>query len=217
MNPIPTSARAWLSIVVVGAGPTGVEVAGQIAELTRCSVVGNGFWRAIMLATPRDGYASEPPPFDRRRGQQRHAITRRGVIDIVVLSGRILFAATFVVSAIGHFGQTDAMTGYARSKGVPLARLAMLLGGVLLALGAVSILLGLCPDFGALLLVAFGVPTAVLMHPFWKETDAQAKMMDQVQFFKDTALAGASLLLFALFAHVGDDLALVIVGPLFDL
>jgi putative oxidoreductase len=138
-------------------------------------------------------------------------------MDVVVLIGRILFAALFVVSAVGHFGQTDAMTGYAQSRGVPLARLAVLAGGVLLALGAVSILLGLWPDLGALLLVAFLVPTAVLMHPFWKETEAQAKMMEQVQFFKDTALAGASLMLFAMFAHVGDDLGLVIVGPLFDL
>jgi putative oxidoreductase len=138
-------------------------------------------------------------------------------MDVVVLIGRILFAALFVVSAVGHFGQTDAMTGYAQSRGVPLARLAVLAGGVLLALGAVSILFGLWPDLGALLLVVFLVPTAVLMHPFWKETEAQAKMMEQVQFFKDTALAGASLMLFAMFAHVGDDLGLVIVGPLFDL
>jgi len=27
--------RAWLTFVVVGAGPTGVEMAGQIAELAR--------------------------------------------------------------------------------------------------------------------------------------------------------------------------------------
>ncbi len=58
-------------------------------------------------------------------------------MDVVVLIGRILFAALFVVSAVGHFGQTDAMTGYAQSRGVPLARLAVLAGGVLLALGAV--------------------------------------------------------------------------------
>ena len=138
-------------------------------------------------------------------------------MDVLVLIGRILFCALFLVSALGHFGQTDAMAGYARSKGVPAPRPAVLLSGVLLVLGAVSILLGLWPDLGALLLVAFLVPTALLMHAFWKETDAQAKQMEQVQFLKDIALAGAALMLFALFAHVGDDLGLVIVGPLFDL
>jgi putative oxidoreductase len=138
-------------------------------------------------------------------------------MDVLVLIGRILFCALFLVSAMGHFGQTDMMAGYAQSKGVPSARLAVLAGGVLLVLGGVSILLGIWPDVGALLLVVFLVPTALLMHAFWKETDAQAKMMEQVQFFKDTALAGAALMLFALFAHIGDDLGLVIVGPLFDL
>ena len=136
-------------------------------------------------------------------------------MDVVVLIGRILFAALFAVSALGHFGQTDAMTGYAKSKGVPAARFAVLLGGVLLALGAISVLLGIWPDLGALLLVVFLVPTALLMHAFWRESDAN--QTEQVQFFKDTALAGASLMLFALFAHLGDDLGLVIVGPLFDL
>jgi putative oxidoreductase len=67
------------------------------------------------------------------------------------------------------------------------------------------------------LLVAFLVPTAVLMHGFWKESDGQAKQMEQVQFFKDVALAGAALMLFALFAHVGNDLGLMLTGPLFDL
>ena len=137
-------------------------------------------------------------------------------MDVVVLIGRILFCAVFLVSAVGHFGQTDAMAGYAQGKGVPAARLAVLAGGVLLALGGVSVLLGIWPDLGALLLVVFLVPTAVLMHAFWKETDAQAKMIEQVQFFKDTALAGAALMMFALFAYIGDDLGLVIVGPLFS-
>lgn len=138
-------------------------------------------------------------------------------MDVVVLIGRILFASLFFASAYAHLGQTDAMTNYARSKGVPAAKLAVLLGGVVLVLGALSILLGLWPDLGALLLVAFLVPTALIMHPFWKETDASAKQLEQVQFSKDTALAGASLMLFALFAQFGDDLGLMIVGPLFDL
>ena len=30
-----TRRRAWLTFAVVGAGPTGVEMAGQIAELAR--------------------------------------------------------------------------------------------------------------------------------------------------------------------------------------
>jgi len=50
-----------------------------------------------------------------------------------------------------------------------------------------------------LLLVGFLVPTALLMHGFWKESDPQTKQMEQVQFFKDLAVAGAALLLLGLF------------------
>jgi putative oxidoreductase len=55
----------------------------------------------------------------------------------------------------------------------------------------------------------------VLMHGFWKETDAQAKMSEQVQFQKDAALGGAALLILALYAGYGADLGLTITGPLF--
>ncbi len=88
---------------------------------------------------------------------------------------------------------------------------------MLLLFGGVSILLGLWADLGALALVVFLVPTALLMHGFWKETDATAKQMETIQFFKDLGLAGAALMLFGFFAYVGDDLGLTLTGPLFDL
>ena len=37
----PDARRAWLTFVVVGGGPTGVEIAGQIAELARRALHGN--------------------------------------------------------------------------------------------------------------------------------------------------------------------------------
>lgn len=138
-------------------------------------------------------------------------------MDIIVLIGRILFAFLFLTSAFAHFTQRRNMAGFAASRGVPAAMPATLAGGVLLLAGGLSVLLGLWADVGALLLVIFLVPTAVLMHAFWKETDPQAKMMEMTQFSKDMALAGAALMLFAFFACVGNDLGLTITGPLFDL
>lgn len=136
-------------------------------------------------------------------------------MDIVVLIGRVLLAALFLFSAMGHFTQAKAMTGYAQSRGVPAAGPAVFAGGVLLALGGLSLLLGIWPDLGALLLVVFLVPTAILMHGFWKETDAQSRQMEMIQFFKDLGLAGAALILLGLFSQFGDDVGLTITGPLF--
>jgi putative oxidoreductase len=55
------------------------------------------------------------------------------------------------------------------------------------------------------------------MHPFWKESDEQAKMQEQVQFTKDLGLAGGALGLFVVFAALGEELGLTISGSLFEL
>lgn len=137
-------------------------------------------------------------------------------MDVLVLIGRILFAALFLASAAGHLTKTKMMAGYAASKGVPAAVPATIGGGLLILVGGLSILLGVWADLGALLLVVFLVPTAVLMHGFWKENDPQARQLEMVQFQKDLALAGAALMLLALIAHAGSDLGLTITGPAFD-
>jgi uncharacterized membrane protein YphA (DoxX/SURF4 family) len=138
-------------------------------------------------------------------------------MDVVVLIGRILFALLFLGSGVAHITQRQMMAGYAASKRVPAASLAVPASGVLILVGALMVAVGVWPDLGALLLVVFLVPTAVLMHGFWAETDGAARMNEQTQFLKDVSLAGAALVMFGLFAGLGDDLGLVVVGPLFEL
>jgi uncharacterized membrane protein YphA (DoxX/SURF4 family) len=137
------------------------------------------------------------------------------IVDVVVLIGRILFVALFLGSGFGHVTQSQAMAGYAASRGVPQPRLAVLASGVLIIVGGLMVLLGLWMDLGALLLVPFLVGTAFLMHAFWKETDPQAKQMEMASFQKDLALAGAALLIFALYSGYAPDLGIPITGPLF--
>lgn len=135
-------------------------------------------------------------------------------MDILILLGRIMFAALFLNSALAHFTQTRTMAGYAASRGVPAAWAATFVGGILLAVGGLSVLLGVWADLGALLLVAFLVPTALFMHGFWRD-GAETRVSEQVQFLKDLALAGAALALAGLFAIAGDDVAYTVTGPLF--
>ncbi len=136
-------------------------------------------------------------------------------MDVVVLVGRILFAVLFLTSGMGHLTQAKNMAAYAKAKGVPLAGPAVVVSGVVILLGALSVLLGIWPDLGALLLVVFLVPTAILMHGFWRESDPQARQMEMIQFNKDVSLAGASLVMLGLFAAFGDEIGLTITGPLF--
>lgn len=122
-------------------------------------------------------------------------------MDIAFLIGRILFAFLFLGSSIGHLTKSKEMGAYAGAKGVPAPVQATLASGVLILLGGLMVLLGVWGDLGAIFLVVFLVPTAVLMHGFWKETDPMAKQMEMIQFNKDIALAGGALAFYWVFAH----------------
>jgi hypothetical protein len=54
------------------------------------------------------------------------------------------------------------------------------------------------------------------MHNFWREKEPMNRMQEMIQFQKDLALCGASLILLYL-AWTVDDLPFTITGPLFNL
>jgi len=136
------------------------------------------------------------------------------VMTVAMAIGQILFALIFVNSGISHLTKLDAMTGYAKYKKVPAAKLAVVLSGLMILVGGVFVGLGIYADLGALLLAIFLIPTAFMMHNFWKETDATAKMNETIAFFKDLSLAGAALIIYALVAG-GAELGINITGSFF--
>ncbi len=127
-------------------------------------------------------------------------------MDLIIVIGRILFGGFFLMSGINHFTKLEAMTGYAKYKKLPAAKLGVFISGLMLVIGGISIILGYYADLGALLLAIFLVLAAVIFHNFWKETDATAKQNEMLGFMKDIALAGAALILFALVVKHGTDL-----------
>lgn len=136
-------------------------------------------------------------------------------MDVLFLIGRILFAALFAGSAVGHLTNTDQMAGFAESRGVRPAKPAVIVTGVQIALGALLVLLGIWIDIGFILIALFLLGTAFLMHPFWRESDAQSRSMEQIQFMKDLGLAGAAIFGLAAVWLLSDELGLTITGPLF--
>jgi uncharacterized membrane protein YphA (DoxX/SURF4 family) len=127
-------------------------------------------------------------------------------MDLIIVICRILFGGFFLMSGINHFAKLEAMTGYAKYKKLPAAKLGVLISGLMLVIGGLSVILGYYADLGALLLAIFLVLAAVIFHNFWKETDATAKQNEMLGFMKDIALAGAALILFALVVKHGTDL-----------
>lgn len=116
-------------------------------------------------------------------------------MEILLLVGRIIFGAFFVMSGINHFTNLGMMSGYAGSKNVPAPGLAVIGSGVMLVLGGLSVILGLLPILGLWLLILFLAPTSVIMHNFWTISDAQQRAAEQINFLKNVALIGAALAL----------------------
>jgi putative oxidoreductase len=136
-------------------------------------------------------------------------------MNAVLAIGRILFAYLFVMSGIGHLSKSEAMGGYAKYKKVPTAKLLVIVTGLMILVGGIFVALGIYADLGALLIAIFLIPTALMMHNYWKETTPEGKMTEMVGFNKDIALAGAALILFVLIGR-HTDIGWHITAPLFN-
>ena len=106
--------------------------------------------------------------------------------------GRVLFAAISLASVPGSF--SAASIGYATQAGVPYANILVPLGGVVAAIGGLSVLLGFHARAGAWLLIAFLIPVTFTMHAFWAVSDPAMRAIQQANFMKNVALIGAALM-----------------------
>ena len=138
-------------------------------------------------------------------------------MNTVLLIGRILFALVFVSSGLSHLAKVEAMAGYAKFKKVPAAKLSVLVSGALLALGGLSIILGVYADLGALVIAILLILMALKMHDFWTQTDAQVKQTETISFFKNISMAGGALIIFAIAATEGSDYGWTLTDSLWQL
>jgi putative oxidoreductase len=134
---------------------------------------------------------------------------------IILLTGRILFAGMFAYAARGHIVNHSRYVEGSGSK-LPIPYLAGWPTGALFLLADLSIVVGIWPDIGTLLLVAFLVPAGLLFHPYWTFTDATTRRTHEGSFYRDVSLLGAALALFALFATIGH-LPFALTGSLINL
>jgi putative oxidoreductase len=121
-------------------------------------------------------------------------------LDLLLILGRILFGALWIGAGFGHFKSLEAMTGYAKYKKLPAAKLGVIGSGLTFLVGGILIVLGTWIDLAALLIAVTVILAALIFHQYWKESDANTKMQEMMAFNKDMALGGAAIILFALVA-----------------
>jgi len=114
--------------------------------------------------------------------------------QVAQLLGRVVFSAFFILSGVNHLLKTKQMADYAKAVGnVPAPALAVVFTGLMLLSGGLSILLGYHPRVGAVILIAFLLPTSFMMHKFWAVADPMQKAGEMAQFWKNITLVGAAL------------------------
>jgi putative oxidoreductase len=121
-------------------------------------------------------------------------------MNIAFLIGRIIFGGYWLMASFNHFKNLNYMSEYAKARGTPSPKVAVAGTGVILLVGGLSMLLGVYPVVGIVLLILFLLGVSFQIHGFWKVDDAQMKQIDLINFTKNMALAGA-LLMFLLLPH----------------
>ena len=102
---------------------------------------------------------------------------------------------------INHFRKSKMLTGYSKSKGIPFARLSVIVSGLFLLFGGLGIVLGVYVKIALLLIVIFLILASFLVHNFWRESDSESRASEMQSFLKNIALLGATIMLYALFAN----------------
>ncbi len=115
--------------------------------------------------------------------------------DSLFLIGRLLFGGLFVYNGVNHFRTYQAMCGYCAYKKVPMPNVAVVVSGVWLLVGGLSVVLGYRPEIGLALIAAFLLLVTPKMHDFWAASDPNARMGDFINFTKNYAMMGAALAL----------------------
>lgn len=119
-------------------------------------------------------------------------------MEVAHLIGRIIFGGYFIYNAMNHlFLGREFMAGYAQAKGVSAPTGMVVFSGLLLLAGGLSMLLGVFPSWGIVILLVFLIPVSFRMHNFWSE-EGEARMNDMINFMKNMALAAALLMFYAI-------------------
>ena len=124
------------------------------------------------------------------------ATTTNSTQDTLALIGRILVAYLFIPAGIGKLMGFSGTVGYITSVGLPLPEVGAVIA-IIVELGlGIALLLGFKTRWTAIVMAIFSIATALFFHKYWSAPDAM-KMMQQINFNKNIAIAGGLLALAA--------------------
>jgi putative oxidoreductase len=118
-------------------------------------------------------------------------------MNIIRELGRICLAAIFVIQGIQTAKNPAYPAKRAAELDMPDPEAAARANGTVMALAGSAIALNFWPRVAEFVLALILVPTTLVGHRFWQESDPQQRSQQKIHFEKNLALFGAMLLLFA--------------------
>jgi putative oxidoreductase len=117
---------------------------------------------------------------------------------ILFLAGRLLFGGLFVYNGVNHFRNYAAVRGYCAYKRIPVPAASTIVSGVWILVAGSSVVTGFRPEAGLVLIVVFLLIVTPLIHDFWNVADPGQRLGEMVNFTKNAALLGATLMMLLL-------------------
>lgn len=140
-------------------------------------------------------------------------------MDVIELIGRVFFAAAFVITPYGVVKTADRIAGTPMLKFMPssIAVQVIQASSASAILGASMVAVGLWPDLGVLLVLAFLVPVTFVMHRFWEmpKEDWLPRKQKRDAFLSNLSIAGGALVMFVFFNEKQDLGIALLSDPLF--
>lgn len=119
------------------------------------------------------------------------------VQNTAALVGRILLALIFITSGFGKLTGFEGTVGYIASKHLPLPQVAAIIAVLCELGGGILLLVGFKARWAGLVLAIFTLAAGLLFHDYWNLTDAAQIAANKINFWKNVAISGGMLMVFA--------------------
>jgi uncharacterized membrane protein YphA (DoxX/SURF4 family) len=127
--------------------------------------------------------------------------------NFIALLARLVLCPLFIFGGVHHLLNWNGTIKFMTSKGMgiesvfgsssPIVVQVLLAGATaFLILGGLSLLLGFRARWGAVLLIVFLIPAALIFHDYW-HYDGQIQQMQMANFMKNITIAGGLLMVVA--------------------
>lgn len=111
------------------------------------------------------------------------------------LIGRLVLAWFFLSQALSAAHHWHASVLMLAMNRVPSPQLMLALSVIVMIIGSLALIAGFNARVGALVLFVYMVVVSVVMHPYWKISDAAVRSADYDIFARNIAIAGGLLIL----------------------